>query len=87
MIESLDEVMSGARCNVHGDLDIQLAMHIDGTARCLLHQQGDMPHDPEVTIVLDAYQIAHLARVFIAMVDAGNPEQNRVAPPIAGGYT
>jgi len=64
MIESLDEVMSGQRVNLHGNVDLRMAMAADNVARLILHQDDDM-------IVLDAYQLAHLARVLNAMVKAG----------------
>jgi hypothetical protein len=64
MIESLDELMSGKRVNLHGDIDVQMSMHRDGTARLLVHQT-------DALVVMDAHQIAHLARVFRAMIQQG----------------
>jgi len=80
MIQTLDEVMSGARVNLHGDIDIQMAMHVDGTARLLVFQGV---HEP---VAMDAYHIAHLARVLRAMVQHGGMlNQDPVADPRNGG--
>ena len=71
MIDSLDELFTGARVNLHGDVDLQMAMHEDGRARLLMFQVDESP-DPEAMLVLDAPQIAHMGRVIRAMVDHGN---------------
>lgn len=86
MIESLEEVFSGKRINLHGDIDIQMMMHTDGLPRVALIQTEVGSSAPDEAIVLDANQLAHLTRVLKGMVDHGATlNRATVAPPGEGG--
>lgn len=86
MIEHINEILSGERQHLHGDVDIQLINHVDGMPRLSIHQAGDMSHDAEQRLVLDAAQIAHLHRALDAMVRHGANLNNAPSDsPQAGG--
>lgn len=85
MIETLDEVLSGNRINLHGDIDIQLMTHADGLPRMVLYQSEDSSSAPDETVVMDAHQIAHLARVLRAVISHGGDLNSDVASPKEGG--